>query len=127
MVKISRMLSISLMVFSLCFLINAAQNIQDVRGTVIEKRITRAIEGKHEQKTYLLVVMPKDNELEKFENEIAPADYKKFNVGSKVIIRDKDIQAIKKDSTFLKSTWFNVLLSICCGFIGIFKALFDEI
>ena len=111
----------------MCFLINAAQNIQDVRGTVIEKRITRAIEGKHEQKTYLLVVMPKDNELEKFEHEIALADYKKFNVGSKVIIRDKDIQEIKKDSTFLKSTWFNVLLSICSGFIGIFKALFDEI
>ena len=126
MTKISRMLSISLMVFSLCFLINAIQNIQDVRGTVIEKHITRAIEGKHEQKTYLLVVMPKDNELEKFEHEIANEDYKKFNVGSKVIIRDKDIQEIKKDSTFLKSSWFNALLFGCCGLIGVYKLLINE-
>ena len=126
MVKISRMLSISLMVFSLCFLINAAQNIQDVRGTVIEKRITRAIKDKHEQRTYFLVVMPKDNKLEKFEHEIAPADYKKFNVGNKVIIRDIDIQEISKDSNFLKSTWFNALLFGCCGLIGICKLLINE-
>ena len=126
MAKISRMLSISLMVFSLCFLINAVQNKQDVRGTIIEKHITRAIEGKHEQKTYLLVVMPKDNELEKFEHEITNEDYKKFNVGNKVIIRDKDIQEISKDSNFLKSTWFNALLFGCCGLIGICKLLINE-
>lgn len=126
MMKISKMLGISLLIFSGCFFSNVIQNTQDVKGTVTEKRITRAIKDKHEQRTYLLVVMPKDNKLEKFEHEIAPADYKKFNVGNKVIIRDKDIQEISKDSNFLKSTWFNALLFGCCGLIGICKLLINE-